>query len=118
MSSSESGQEKPANTIGNLNFGRWRMKSSTEKEDIWYKPVVGVVDSHIRLRRVILNFQKREFEYHVYFAGDAHILRDPFKGFAPGYEDHDSVLNLGESWEAQAFIDRFLERVKKLKAFL
>ena len=118
MSSSENGPEKIVDNFGNLNFKRWRMHSSSPKEDIWHKPVADKTDSHIRLRRVIIDVLKRDFEYHVYFAGDTHCLREPFKGFYPGYEDHDSVLVLGESWEAQAFIDRFLERINKLKAFL
>ena len=118
MSSSENGPEKAVDAFGGLNFARWRMKQSTPKEDTWYKPVIDMVDSHIQLRRAIIDVNKRDFEYHVYFAGATHILREPFKGFYPGYEDHDSVLILGESWEAQAFIDRFLERINKLKAFI
>lgn len=118
MSSSENGPEKVVDSFGKLNFGRWRMHTSTPKEDVWRKPVVDILDACIQLRRVIIDVDKRDFEYHIYFSGATHILREPFKGFYPGYEDHDSVLILGESWEAQAFIDRFLDRLEKLKAFL
>lgn len=118
MSSSENGPEKIVDNFGKLNFSRWRMDKSTPKEDTWRKPVVDVVDAYIQLRRVVIDVDKRDFEYHLYFAGATHILKDSFKGFYPGYEDHDSVLILGESWEAQAFIDRFLDRINKLKAFL
>jgi len=118
MSSSENGPEKTVNNFGNLKFGKWRLHQTSVKEDTWRKPVIDVTDAHIQLRRVIIDAQKRDFEYHIYFAGATYILRDSFKGFYPGYEDHDSVMTLGESWEAQAAIDRFLERLNKLKAFL
>lgn len=118
MSSSENGPEKTVNNFGNLNFGKWRMDKTSEKEDIWRKRVLDVTDAYIQLSRIIIDAQKRDFEYHIYFAGATYILRQPFKGFYPGYEDHDSVMILGESWEARAAIDRFLERLNKLKAFL
>lgn len=117
MSSSENG-EKPVDSFGNLNFSRWRMDKSSEKEDVWRKPVVDILDSYIQLRRVIHDVTKRDFSYYIYFAGATRILKDPFRGFYPGYQDHDSAMKLGESWEAQAAIDRFLERLKNLKAFL
>lgn len=117
MSSSENG-EKTVNNFGNLNFGRWRMDKTSEKEDVWRKPVVDILDSYIQLRRTINDASKRDFEYHILFMGATHILREPFRGFYPGYVDHDSVMILGESWEAQAAIDRFLERLNNLKAFL
>lgn len=122
MSSSASGQEKTVNTFGRLEFGRWRMDKTSPKEDVWRKPVISdpneTRNSYIELRRIIVDVDKRDFDYRIYFAGAAYILQEPFRGFYPGYQDHDSSMVLGESWEAQAAIDNFLERLNKLKAFL
>lgn len=119
MSSSENGPpEGTVNSVFDLHFDKWKLCRTSEKEDTWRKRVIDITDSYIQIRRVNIDGLRREFEYHIYFAGATHKLREPFKKFHTEYVDHDSTLLFGEVQAAKDYIDRFIERLNNLKAFL
>lgn len=126
MSSLKSGPQstvdRTVNSVGNCHFGKWHLQQTTIKEDLWRKPEVNdeqgiiVADSYIQIRRV--NHSKEERDYRIWFSGNCHWLREHFKRFYPEYQDHDTAFKFDDIRAAKDYIDRFIERLDKLKAFL
>jgi hypothetical protein len=122
MSSLKSGPPKPVDAVtkvGNVQFGKWLLYRTTEKEDIWHKPMANSntsgYDNYIQIRRI--NHSASEREYHVWFFGQTYFLREHFKLFYPEYEDHDTPFVFTDIQAAKDYVDRFLDRLDKLMVF-
>lgn len=124
MSFSRSGQERTVNSVGKCHFGKWFLYRTTEKEDMWRKPVVNdeqgiiVSDSYIQIRRINVSPEDREYGYRIWFSGDARFLREHFGSFYKGYQDHDSECFFDDIQAAKDYIDRFIDRLNKLLVFI
>lgn len=92
--------------------------------DAWKKPVVDpiqdimVVDGYIRIIRQNIDVASQKFEYSIFFVGEANFLREHFKSFRPEYEDHTTKLEFESIQAAKDYIDKFIERLDNLIAFI
>jgi len=123
MSFSRSGQGA-VNSVGKCHFGKWYLHQTSEKMDAWKKPVVDpiqdimVVDGYIRIIRQNIDVASQKFEYSIFFVGEANFLREHFKSFRPEYEDHTTKLEFESIQAAKDYIDKFIERLDNLIAFI
>ena len=90
MSFSRSGPEPTDNVIGDLEFGKWHLYSTSYKEDIWRKPILNMNgypehDTYIQIKRVPVTPGERVFYFEIRLHGRQHILLDPLKGLLQGH---------------------------------
>ena len=117
---------EPANSVGKIYFGKWFLNSTTDKMDKWKKKVVDPTDyrkyhlhdSYILITRNNINYSIANCIYNIYFSSDLHFLEEHFKSFYPEYSSYDSELHFNDIQDAKDRIDKFLQRLDNLKAFI
>ncbi len=118
MSSSENGANRTVNSVGKTHFGKWLLYQTSEKEDRWRKNVVDdaqgiiVADSYIMIVRNNINTRERVFTYRLLFAGDARWLKEHYESI------FGVALNFKDIQDAKDQVDRFIERLNNLLAFI
>jgi hypothetical protein len=123
VSSSKSGP-RTVNSVGKTHFGKWYLYTTAEKEDCWKKAVVDddqgimVPDSYIRLIRFNMDVPNQKYGYSIFFCGEARFLTEHFQKFQPAYENYQSRLEFDSIQAAKDYIDRFIERLNNLIAFI
>lgn len=117
MSFSRSGPEPVANSLGKIEFGKWHLYQTSIKEDVWRKPVLNVdgypeSDSYIQIKRLPVNLAEREFKYEILLHGRPHLLLDSLKGLLSEHKETKDIQVVKD------YIDRCIEKVNKLLAFI
>lgn len=117
MSFSRSGPEPADNVIGNLEFGKWYLYTTSYKEDVWRKPVLNAsgypeADAYIQIKRVPVTPGERVYYFEVRLHSRAHVLLDALRGLL---QDHPLSQNIQD---IKDYIDRCINKVNNLKAFI
>lgn len=117
MSFSKSGPEPVANVVGNIEFGKWHLQSTSYKEDVWRKPILNMDghpehDSYIEIKRTPVVHAEREFEFEIILRGRSHMLMNPLVAiFEARPPTHDIQV-------LKDYVDRCITKINNLKAFI
>lgn len=117
MSFSRSGPEPVANTVGKLEFGKWCLYQTSDKEDKWRKNLLDktyghpIPDSYIMIVRSNINAREHIYEYCLTFTGESRWLQEHFDSILGTEPKFDDIQH------AKDQVDRVLSKINKLIAF-
>lgn len=117
MSFSRSGPEPVANKVGKIEFGKWILYQTSEKEDRWRKNQLDVEyghpkwDNYIMIIRKNIDARAQVYEYSLEFTGESRWLQEHF----------DSILGtepkFNDIQHAKDQVDHVLSKINKFIAF-
>lgn len=117
MSFSRSGPEPVANKVGKLEFGKWILYQTSEKEDRWRKNLLDreyghpISDNYIMIVRSNIDTQKNIYSYSLMFTGESRWLQEHFDAILGTEPKFNDIQN------AKDQVDRVLSKINNLIAF-
>lgn len=117
MSFSRSGPEPIANKVGKLEFGKWFLDLTSDKEDRWRKNLLDreyghpIADNYIMIVRTNVNARERVYEYSLRFTGESRWLQEHFDAILGADPKFNDIQHAKEQ------VDRVLSKINKLIAF-